>query len=302
MKVLELNQVCKSYENVHAVKNLTLSIEKGSVFGLLGPNGAGKTSAIRMIMGIIHPDSGAILRFGQSSIRDQTDRIGYLPEERGLYPKMKVMDTILFFAELKNQNRQQSQKKADSWLKRLELEEWKDKKVESLSRGMQQKLQFICTVIHDPDLIILDEPFTGLDPVNTSLIKDVILDLQRRGTTIIFSTHLMEQVEKLCKEICLIDKGEAVLKGKLSEIKRQSGKNRIKLSYDGEAHFLNDSELVKHYDNFGQYVEIDPAQGIRPQQILAKAIEQVEITLFEIADPSLNEIFITRVKKTRSVQ
>ncbi|MBD3374272.1 ATP-binding cassette domain-containing protein [candidate division KSB1 bacterium] len=302
MKVLELNQVCKSYENVHAVKNLTLSIEKGSVFGLLGPNGAGKTSAIRMIMGIIHPDSGSILRFGQSSIRDQTDRIGYLPEERGLYPKMKVMDTILFFAEIKNQNRQQSEKSADSWLKRLELEEWKDKKVESLSRGMQQKLQFICTIIHNPELIILDEPFTGLDPVNTSLIKDVILDLQRGGTTIIFSTHLMEQVEKLCKEICLIDKGEAVLKGKLSEIKRQSGKNRIKLSYDGEARFLNDPKLVKNYDNFGQYVEIDPAQGIRPQQILAKAIEQVEITLFEIADPSLNEIFITSVKKTRSVQ
>jgi ABC-2 type transport system ATP-binding protein len=302
VKVLELNQVCKSYENVHAVKNLTLSIEKGSVFGLLGPNGAGKTSAIRMIMGIIHPDSGSILRFGQSSIRDQTDRIGYLPEERGLYPKMKVMDTILFFAEIKNQNRQQSEKSADSWLKRLELEEWKDKKVESLSRGMQQKLQFICTIIHNPELIILDEPFTGLDPVNTSLIKDVILDLQRGGTTIIFSTHLMEQVEKLCKEICLIDKGEAVLKGKLSEIKRQSGKNRIKLSYDGEARFLNDPKLVKNYDNFGQYVEIDPAQGIRPQQILAKAIEQVEITLFEIADPSLNEIFITSVKKTRSVQ
>lgn len=302
MKVLELNQVCKSYKDVHAVKNLTLSIEKGSIFGLLGPNGAGKTSAIRMIMGIIHPDSGSIARFDQASTRDQTDRIGYLPEERGLYPKMKVMDTILFFAELKNQNRQAAQKQADSWLKRLELYEWKDKKVESLSRGMQQKLQFICTIIHDPDLIILDEPFTGLDPVNTTLIKDVILELQQKGTTIIFSTHLMEQVEKLCREICLIDKGEAVLKGKLSDIKRQSGKNRIKLSYDGEAQFLNDPQLVKSYDNYGQYVEIDPAQGIRPQQILAKAIEQVEITLFEIADPSLNEIFITSVKKTRSEQ
>jgi len=294
--ILKLNQISKAYEEVHAVKELSFSVEKGQIFGLLGPNGAGKTTTIRMIMDIIKPDSGTIEIAGQLNSGQQRDKIGYLPEERGLYKKMKVIDTITFFGEIKSKPARQTQAAAVQWLEKLELLEWRDKKVEELSKGMQQKLQFICTIIHNPELIILDEPFSGLDPVNTNLLKDVMLDLKNTGATIIFSTHLMEQVEKLCENICLINKGASILQGSLKEIKRGFGTNHIRMQYAGEAEFLKDKSLVAHYDDYGQYVEIKPADKVSPQQLLKYAIDQVNVLEFKVSEPSLNEIFIKAVK------
>lgn len=296
MTTLKLNHVNKSFADVQAVNDLSLQIAEGQVFGLLGPNGAGKTTTIRMIMEIILPDSGEIEIFGQPNSRAARDQIGYLPEERGLYKKMKVIDTIAFFAEIKKVSRKTAIVAADKWLDRFELSGWRDKKVEELSRGMQQKLQFICTILHKPKLVILDEPFTGLDPVNTNLLKDVMMELKKEGTTIIFSTHLMEQVEKLCESICLIDHGKSLLHGPLVEVKKKFGQNRIRLGYDGKADFLEDKSLVAAYDDYGQYVEIRVADKVSPQQILAAAVKQTTVKNFEIADPSLNEIFIQMVK------
>ncbi len=296
MTNLTLSHVHKSYGEVHAVNDLSLKVEQGQIFGLLGPNGAGKTTTIRMIMDIIKPDQGSIQILGRENSVELRNQVGYLPEERGLYKKMTVQEVILFFAEIKGLARSIAAERIDPWLEKLDLLEWKTKKVEELSRGMQQKLQFICTVLHQPRLIILDEPFTGLDPVNTNAIKDIILDLKKNGATIIFSTHLMEQVEKLCESICLIDKGRSVLQGTLSEVKGQFGKNRIKIRYTGGADFLVDKRLVESHDDYGNYVEIRPAAGVKPQDILARAIQEATIEQFEIAEPSLNEIFINAVK------
>ena len=292
MKVLSVQKVNKAFESVHAVKDLTFSVEGGKVFGLLGPNGAGKTTTIRMIMQILLPDSGSIEIFGKPLAPSLADRIGYMPEERGLYKKMKVGEAVVFFGEIKSMHRAQAAQEAKRWLQKLDLAEWTEKKVEELSKGMQQKVQFIATVLHKPELLILDEPFTGLDPVNVNVLKDAMLEMKNEGTTIIFSTHQMEQVEKLCDAICLINKGEAVLNGPLSEVKSKFGKGRVQMRYEGNASFLKDSSLVSGFDDYGQYVEILPARGAAPQDILKKAIQEVTVTHFEIAEPSLNEIFI----------
>ena len=293
---LIIDHIHKSYGDVHAVNDLSINVGQGQIFGLLGPNGAGKTTTIRMIMDIIKPDQGTIKILGQENTVELRNQVGYLPEERGLYKKMTVQDVILFFAEIKGVKKAAASAKIDMWLEKLQLLDWKEKKVEELSRGMQQKLQFICTVLHEPKLIILDEPFTGLDPVNTNLIKDVILDLKKNGATIIFSTHLMEQVEKLCEAICLINNGRSVLQGTLSEVKGQFSKNRIKMRYTGNATFLADKTLVDSHDDYGNYVEIRPVSGVSPQDILARAMKEATIEQFEIAEPSLNEIFINAVK------
>lgn len=296
MDILKIDRVSKSFGDVHAVKELSFLVKKRQIFGLLGPNGAGKTTMIRMIMQILLPDQGSISIFEKPLSQTLLDQIGYLPEERGLFPKMKVIDTIVFFGEIHGISHSESIQKADSLLKKLELYEWRNKKVEELSRGMQQKLQFICTILHKPKLLILDEPFTGLDPINTNLLKDVMLELKEEGTTIIFSTHLMEQVEKLCESICLINKGEAVLSGSLREIKSKFGKNRVRLRYEGKAEFLKDKALVEQYDDYGQYVEIGLAKNRTSKELLKTAIDTVTLHQFETAEPSLNEIFITVVK------
>ncbi len=296
MDILKIDRASKSFGDVQAVKNLSFLVKEKQVFGLLGPNGAGKTTMIRMIMQILLPDQGSIHIFEKPLSPDLLDQIGYLPEERGLFPKMKVIDTVVFFGEIHGIGHSESVRRADRLLERLELHEWRDKKVEELSRGMQQKLQFICTILHKPRLLILDEPFTGLDPVNTNLLKDVMMELKEEGTTIIFSTHLMEQVEKLCESICLINKGESVLSGSLREIKSKFGKNRVRLSYEGRADFLKDKTLVDHFDDYGQYVEIGLAKNRTSKELLQTAIDTVTLHQFETAEPSLNEIFITVIK------
>lgn len=297
MSILSIEHVYKSFKDVQAVEDLNLELPPGVIFGLLGPNGAGKTTTIRMVMDIIIPDKGKISLMGQPNSQKMRDKVGYLPEERGLYKKMKVGELVSFLAEMKGVKPSESKDRIKLWLERFELIEWIDKKVEELSRGMQQKIQFISTVIHNPTLIILDEPFTGLDPVNTELIKNIMLEQKNSGATIIFSTHLMDQVEKLCDSICLIDDGKTVLSGDLQEIKKQFRKNIIRMQFDGDAKFLQDTKLVSSFQQHEKYIEIHPAENVTIQQILKTAIQEVDINRFEIMEPSLHEIFIQTVTK-----
>src|SRR5229473_5878606 len=265
MQTIELNKVRKSYDQFVAVNSLSFSIEQGGVFGLLGPNGAGKTSTIRMMIGITVPDSGQINLFGKPFERSSLNKVGYLPEERGLYKKMKIIDQLVFLGELHGMPAGAARQKAIEWCKRLEIDAWLQKKVEELSKGMQQKIQFIAALLHDPDFVIMDEPFYGLDPVNAGLLKDVLLDLKRQGKTILFSTHRMDQVEKLCDAICLINRGNAVLQGELKSIKAGYGKCNVQIEYEGNDEFLQQSQLVKAYNNYGNYVEVQLAPGADPQ-------------------------------------
>jgi len=296
MNVLNLKNVTKAFGDFYAVNDLSFSITPGSMYGLLGPNGAGKTTTIRMIMDIILPDTGVIEILGQGSTSDVHDRVGYLPEERGLYRKMKVEELLMFFARVRNMRKQEGRQKIDAWLDRLDLLTWKEKKVEELSRGMQQKLQFITTIFHEPELIILDEPFTGLDPVNVGLLKEIMHELQQKGTTIVLSTHLMEQVEKLCDAICLIHQGKMVLEGPLSDVKRHYGRNSVAVAYDGTSQFLHDESLVERFDDYGNYVEVHLREGVDSQDLLHSITREARISRFEIVEPSLNDIFIQTVQ------
>ncbi len=302
MSILTLDHVYKSFNSVHAVNDLTLDLPPGIIFGLLGPNGAGKTTTIRMIMDIIIPDKGKIFIMDELNSQKMRDQVGYLPEERGLYRKMKVGELLTFLAELKELRPAQSKKRIDYWLERFELSDWKDKKAEELSRGMQQKIQFISTILHEPNLIILDEPFTGLDPINAELVKNVMLEQKKRGATIIFSTHLMDQVEKLCDSICLINEGKSVLSGKLKTIKKNFRRNSIRMEFNGDAKFLNDTKLVQKFKQNDIYTEIYPAENTSIQDILQAAIREVEISKFEVMEPSLHEIFIETVTKKKKEQ
>ncbi|MFC1888030.1 ABC transporter ATP-binding protein [Candidatus Cloacimonadota bacterium] len=296
MKILEVSNICKNFGNLKAVDNISFSIEEGIIFGALGPNGAGKTTTIRMIMNIIMPDSGDISIMGVSNLKENNNLIGYLPEERGIYRKMKVEEVLMFFSKLKSMPRQEAKEKIQYWLERFELLDWRKKKVEELSKGMQQKLQFIATIMYDPKLLILDEPFLGLDPVNSNLLKDVLLEMKQKGITIIFSTHQMESAEKLCDEIILINKGRSVLAGDLKSIKSSAGKHHIQLEYNGNNNFLTTSDKIKKYDDFGQYVEVELHKEVDPQSFLKEIVPQIEIKRFEIIEPSLNDIFIETVK------
>jgi len=297
MNVLEVENISKSFGDLKAVDQVSFEIEEGVSFGLLGPNGAGKTTTIRMITNIIIPDSGRISILNNGDFKTASNSLGYLPEERGLYRKMKVGELLLFLTLLKTMNKSEAKKAIDYWLERLDLMEWKKKKVEELSKGMQQKLQFIGTIIHKPKLLILDEPFMGLDPINTNLIKDIMLELKDAGTTIIFSTHLMENAEKLCDEIFLIDKGKNVLSGKLSEVKKRFGKENVIIDFDGDDKFLKTSDQIKNYNNYGNYVEVQLKKNADPQKLLQEAMKGARIRKFEIKEPSLNDIFIETVGK-----
>jgi ABC-2 type transport system ATP-binding protein len=300
MQTIELNNVRKSYDQFVAVNNLSFSIPQGGVFGLLGPNGAGKTSTIRMMIGITVPDSGQINLFGKPFERKSLNKVGYLPEERGLYKKMKIIEQLVFLGELHGMTAANAREQAMSWSKRLEIDAWLQKKVEELSKGMQQKIQFIAALLHDPDFVIMDEPFFGLDPVNAALLKDVMLDLKKQGKTILFSTHRMDQVEKLCDSICLINKGNAVLQGDLKTIKAGYGKNNVQIEYEGNGDFLEKNPLVSTYNNYGNYVEVRLAPGADAQQLLHMVAEKSRINKFELMEPSLEEIFINTVGKTNA--
>ena len=300
MQTIELTKVRKSYDQFVAVNDLSFSIEQGGVFGLLGPNGAGKTSTIRMMIGITAPDSGQINLFGKPFERKSLNKVGYLPEERGLYKKMKILDQLVFLGELHGMTAGAAKQKAVEWCKRLEIDAWLQKKVEELSKGMQQKIQFIAALLHDPDFIIMDEPFFGLDPVNATLLKDVMLDLKKQGKTILFSTHRMDQVEKLCDSICLINKGTAVLQGDLKTIKAGYGKNNVQIEYEGNGDFLEKNPLVSTYNNYGNYVEVRLAPGADAQKLLHMVAEKSRVNKFELMEPSLEEIFINTVGKTNA--
>jgi ABC-2 type transport system ATP-binding protein len=294
MPVVELAGVTKAYESKIAVNNLSLSIDAGQMFGLLGPNGAGKTSSIRMMMGITIPDSGSIRLFNTPFDRKSLERVGYLPEERGLYKKMKVLDQLVFFGELHGLTAAEARKRAIDWAKRMEIAESLLKKTEELSKGMQQKIQFISCLLHDPGLIIMDEPFSGLDPVNATLLERTLIELKNEGKAIVFSTHRMDQVEKLCDSICLIDKGKAVLAGKVREIKASYERNRVIVEFEGSSSFLNSTEIAES-NNYSGHVEIRLKDHGDAQKLLHEAAAVATIYRYELVEPSLEEIFIQTV-------
>ncbi|HME57826.1 MAG TPA: ATP-binding cassette domain-containing protein [Terracidiphilus sp.] len=294
MPVVELAGVTKAYESKVAVSNLSLAIEAGQMFGLLGPNGAGKTSSIRMMMGITLPDSGRISLFDKPFERSNLGQVGYLPEERGLYKKMKVLDQLVFFGCLHGLNAGEAQKRAIAWAERMEIADALQKKTEELSKGMQQKIQFIATLLHDPRLIVMDEPFAGLDPVNAQLMERTLLELKAQGKAILFSTHRMDQVEKLCDSICLINNGEAVLSGNLRQIKAGYERNHVIVEFEGDSSFLNSSEIAEA-KNFSGHAEIKLKPHGNAQKLLHEAAAVATIYRFELVEPSLEEIFIQTV-------
>ena len=294
MPVVELAGVTKAYENKVAVRNLSLSIEAGQMFGLLGPNGAGKTSSIRMMMGITVPDSGRISLFEKPFERRSLERVGYLPEERGLYKKMKVLDQLVFFGQLHGLATEEARKRAVAWANRMEIADALHNKTQELSKGMQQKIQLIATLLHDPELIVMDEPFSGLDPVNAVLVERTLLELKAQGKAILFSTHRMEQVEKLCDSICLIDNGEAVLAGNLRQIKARYERNHVIVEFEGSSAFLS-SEEIAEAKNFSGHAEIKLKPHGDAQKLLREAAAAATIFRFELVEPSLEEIFIETV-------
>ncbi|MFN0139299.1 MAG: ABC transporter ATP-binding protein [Pyrinomonadaceae bacterium] len=294
---LRVGNVRKSFGDFTAVDDLSFDVRAGRVFGFLGPNGAGKTTTIRMIVGITAPDDGEIELFGEHMSPGLQDRIGYLPEERGLYKKMKIVDQLRYFAALKNVHPTDADKRIDRWLERMNLGEWKNKKTTDLSKGMQQKIQFISTVLHDPDLLILDEPFSGLDPVNVEFMIDVLSEFKQQHKTVIFSTHLMETAERLCSDILLINKSRKVVSGSLREIKESYGRNLIALRATGGDGVFADKSLVTRVVEHSDEKEIHLADGADAQVLLRKLIDAgAEITKFEKVEPSLNDIFIDQVQ------
>jgi ABC-2 type transport system ATP-binding protein len=292
--VVELHRVSKAYEQKVAVRDLSLRIEAGTMFGLLGPNGAGKTSTIRMMVGITMPDSGTVILLGQPFTRASLKKVGYLPEERGLYRKMKVMDQLIFMGRLHGLDADLAAKRSRAWCERLNILDAAQSKTEELSKGMQQKIQFIATLLHEPELIIMDEPFSGLDPVNATLLQDTLLDLKKAGRAILSSTHRMDQAEKLCDEICLVHRGEAVLSGSMREVKSRYERNRVILDYDGDHGFLSHAAIAEYKDYPG-HAEITLKEHADAQALLRAAQEHAQIYRFELVEPSLEEIFIQTV-------
>ncbi len=295
MSLLEVKQVSKLYGTFKAVDNVSFKVEKGRIFGLLGPNGAGKTSMIRMINHITMPDEGTVTFNGQKVDETTQQRIGYLPEERGLYKKMKVGEQLMYLIRLRGLSKEDARKAISYWLDRFEATSWIGKEVGDLSKGMQQKIQFVAAIAHDPDLYIFDEPFSGLDPINSETLKRVIIELRDRGKTILFATHRMEQVEQMCDDICLFNKGKAILSGDLRSIKQRMGRNTINLEFHGDGSFLDELENVRIGNRSTNFAEIRMLGNTNPQDILTKAMENANIMKFELVQPALNEIFIETV-------
>ncbi|MBL8996381.1 MAG: ATP-binding cassette domain-containing protein [Gemmatimonadetes bacterium] len=306
---LDIQGIAKSYDGHVAVRELSLAVPRGMVYGLLGPNGAGKTTTIRMILDIIEPDQGSIKLFGRSHKEGGVlDRLGYLPEERGLYKKMSVRDVLRFLAELKGVKRRVADPRIDQWLDRLSLrtpeKDWSTAKIDELSRGMQQKVQFISTLLHEPELVILDEPFSGLDPINAQALKDTVVDLKRAGKTVIFSTHLMDNAERLCDSVCIIARGEKVLDGSVAAVKAENAGRTVVLALDGSAGdalapVFRDKSLVDRVDDQSRFFEIELAAGADAQHLLKRIVDTgVRVQRFERVQPSLHQIFLQRVGAT----
>jgi ABC-2 type transport system ATP-binding protein len=298
MDAVSLENVTKRYDSFNAVSSLTMGIKEGAVFGLLGPNGAGKTTTIRMIVRILIPDAGSVRVLGEPLSERTQDLIGYLPEERGLYRQMRLLEILRFLGALKGLREAESDRRARTWLERLGLADRLNDEVHNLSRGMQQKIQFIAAILHRPPLIILDEPFTGLDPVNAAVIKDVMLELRNQGATIILSTHRMEQVEQMCDSICLMNKGQKLLDGDLKAIKKSYGNNTVRMEFVGDQDFLQIPAIIERTNHYGEMVEITLRPGADAQQILKSAVERgVQVRRFELMEPPLNDIFIEKVSE-----
>ncbi|QBD76861.1 ABC transporter ATP-binding protein [Ktedonosporobacter rubrisoli] len=295
---LLVDQINKSFGEVRVIKDLSMEVREGSIFGFLGANGAGKTTTMRMILDIIRPDSGKITWNGQNVNKVPRNRWGYLPEERGLYPKMIVEEQLLFLARLNGLSKQAAKKEMNEWFERFQINANRKKKVSDLSKGNQQKIQFLATVLHDPDILIMDEPFSGLDPVNASVLKEAFLEMHRRGKTIIFSTHQLEQVEEMCEDVLIINKGQSVVQGNVREVKRQHGRNvlRLKLDNDPQASWLDAIDGVQVTKRRQDYIEMQLSHGLNPNFILSEALRRgASVSRFEITDPSLTDIFIELV-------
>ena len=290
MAAVLIRGVTKSFGDHVAVDALDLSVPLGTVYGFIGPNGSGKTTTLRMIMRILHPDSGEIVVLGEQSLGAASDRVAYLPEERGLYKQMKVRDVLRFYAELKG-NRQ-SKATIDRWLERLGLTDWADKKVQALSKGMSQKVQFIATIVARPELVLLDEPFSGLDPVNAEVLREAVLELRKEGATVIFSTHDMSMAEKLCDYIFMIYKGRKVLDGTLESIQDRYGSDTVRVRLDGAGVDFARMPNVAHVTDFGRLQELRLDSGTDPQAVLARLMSQSQIRHFELTRPSLQDIFV----------
>jgi ABC-2 type transport system ATP-binding protein len=293
---LRVENIRKEYDGKVAVDGLSLGVPRGSIYGIIGPNGAGKTTTIRMIMDITAPDSGRIFVEDKVVDGDFRNRVGYLPEERGLYKKMTLQEVIIYMAELKEYPAAKAMLQVGPWLERMGLADYRLRKVEELSKGMQQKLQFITTVLHKPDILILDELFSGLDPLNIELIKEVLLDLKRSGTTILFSTHVMEQAEKLCDHICMISRGKKVLDGRLADVKAGFGRNSVQLEFEGDGSFIHQLPGVERVTDFNNYLELRLSDGSDPDIILRNLIGKVKVRRFAVVEPSLYDIFIETAK------
>lgn len=302
MKVLRAENLFKKYGNYIAVDNISFSVEAGKIFGMLGPNGAGKTTSIRMVTNILAPDSGSVYIFDEIANPKHQEKIGYLPEERGLYKKLKVIEQLLYFGQLKGMKRSEALLKARFWLSKMDAADWENKKIQELSKGMQQKVQFISTIMHDPPLVILDEPFSGLDPINTELLKQIILDLKKQGKAIMLSTHIMSQVEQLCDEICLIDHGKVLLSGNVREIKKSYGKDTVLIEFEGDSNVFNELKNVQILNKSENRIEFRINGDISIIENLQKELfTKVIIFKYQLAEPSLNEIFIDVVTKKEQV-
>jgi len=296
-QALALNGLVKDFDGKRAVDRISFSARKGEILGLLGPNGAGKTTTIRMIMNIIAPDQGTIEILGRPFAEKMKDAIGYLPEERGLYRKMRVMDVLVYLGELKGLRPELIRERGRRLLKQFDLERYEQKKVEELSKGMAQKLQIISTILHEPELLILDEPFSGLDPLNIELVTRILLEKKKDGVSIILSTHLMEYAEKLVDSVVMIDQGRKVLDGNLAQIKAQYGTKFIRVEYEGDSSFMPDLKYVKGFRDYGRTMEIELVDLAHKNRLLAELSARVVLNGFQLTEPSLQHIFVRKVNE-----
>jgi ABC-2 type transport system ATP-binding protein len=293
--MLEVREVTKTFGDIVAVDTLSFTSPPGEIFGLLGPNGAGKSTTIRMIMNIIAPDSGDITFRGDHLTEAHKNLIGYLPEERGLYKKVTVVDMLLYLASLKNVGKSEAESRMDEWLKRFDLFEWKHAKIEELSKGMAQKIQLISSILHDPEFIFLDEPFSGLDPVSTDVLRDAVVDLNKSGKAVFFSTHNMEQAERICHRVLILNKGRPVIDGPIAEVKERFGSRTIIVEFDGDIDFLNQHPAVNSIIHYPRYAEIELADGHDADAVFQALAGKVSVSRFEVMLPSLHKIFVDQL-------